>query len=60
MKDLPDKVKGEIEVIRYGENVPRDVLEYVKHHIKRLRRVFESAKKGIPMRVNGPPVRISI
>ena len=41
MKDLPDKVKGGIEVIRYGENVPHDVLEYVKHHIKRLRRVFE-------------------
>ena len=60
MKDLPDKVKGGIEVIRYGENVPRDVLEYVKHHIKRLRRVFESAKKGIPMRVNGPPVRINL
>ena len=60
IRDLPDKVKGGIEVIRFGENVPPDVLKYVQHHIKRLRRVFESAKSGLPLRVNGDSVRINL
>ena len=60
IRDLPDKVKGGIEVIRFGDNVPPDVLKYVQHHIKRLRRVFESAKSGLPLRVNGDSVRINL
>ena len=60
MRDIPKKVKGGIEVIRYGENVPPHVLEYVKRHIKRLRRVFESCTNGIPMQVKVDPVKIKL
>ena len=60
IRDLPDKVKGRVEVICYGRNVPVDVLKYVKLHIKRLRRVFILAKSGLPMQVKGAAVRINL
>ena len=60
VRDIPKKVKGGIEVIRYGPNVPMGVLKYVRHHIKRLRRVFESNTNGIPMAVKVDPVKIRL
>ena len=60
ISDLPDKVKGGIEVIRYQPDTPSDVLAWLKKNIKRLRHVFESAKSGIPLRMNGDPVKIRL
>jgi hypothetical protein len=53
-------VKGGIEVIRYHPDTPSDVLAWLKKNIKHLRCVFESAKSGIPLRVNGDPVKIRL
>ena len=47
VRDIKSKVKDGIEVIRFGKNVPEAVLKYIKKHILRLRRVFESADSGV-------------
>ena len=49
--DLPEKEKGGIEVIRYHPDTPPDVLAWLKQNLGCLRRVFESARNGLPLRV---------
>jgi hypothetical protein len=60
VSDLPDKVKGGIEVIRFDANTPKDVLKWVQDNLVRLRRVFESAKHGIPLKVKGDDIKIGL
>jgi hypothetical protein len=60
IRDLPEKEKGGIEVIQYHPDIPPDVLAWLKQNLERLRRVFESARDGLPLRVKGEPVKINI
>jgi hypothetical protein len=60
VSDLPDKVKGGIEVIRFDADTPKDVLKWVKDNLVRLRRAFESAKHGIPLKVKGNDVKVRL
>ena len=60
VRDLPEKVKGGIEAIRYSEDAPQNVVTYVKDDMIRLRRVFESATEGIPLEVTSDPIRFHL
>ena len=60
VRDLPEKVKGGIEAIRYSEDAPQNVVTYVKDAMIRLRRVFESATEGIPLEVKSDPIRLHL
>ena len=59
-RNIPDKARSGIESIRYGEEVPDNVLDWVKKKLVRLRRVFESNTGDIPLLVKGEPVRINL
>jgi hypothetical protein len=59
VKDLPDKKKGGLEAMRFDADTPKDVLEYLHVNLRRLRRVFESAKHGIPLKVKGDDVMLN-
>jgi hypothetical protein len=58
IRDLPEKEKGGIEVIRYHPDTTPDVLAWLKQNLEHLHRVFESARDGLPLRVKGEPVEI--
>ena len=60
VRDLPEKVKGGIEAIRYSEDAPQNVVTYVKDAMIRLRRVFESATEGIPLEVKSEPIELHL
>ena len=60
IRDLPEKEKGGIKVIRYHPDTPPDVLAWLKQNLKRLRRVLELARDGLPLRVKGKPVKINL
>ena len=53
-------MKGGIEAIRFDAETPKDVLKWVKNELIRLRRVFESAKHGLPLKVKGDDVNVRL
>ena len=59
VRDLPVKAKKGIEGIRYSPDTPEKVLAWVKSEVCRLRRVFESAKHGIPLKIKGDDVKLN-
>ena len=59
-RDIPDKAKSGIEAIRFGKDVPKDALDWVRKRLIRLHRVFESNVNDILLLVKGEPVRINL
>ena len=59
-KDLPPKIKGGIETIQIGPDVPAWCAQEVRRLCEKHRRIFESAKDGCPLPVKGGTCRIDL
>ena len=59
-KDIAAKIKGGIETIKIGKQVPKHVQDEVRSLCKKYRHVFESAQDGCPLAVKGGLCRIEL